>query len=198
MKAAILDYGAGNLHSLAKAVRSAGVEVIVTPDPLTAIQADALLLPGVGAFGSAAAALAPHRNTIRTALDNGLPCLGICLGMQLLFETSDEGDGIGLGVIPGFVRRLNAARIPQMGWNTLETTGDDLIALSGLETAYFANSYVCEPANRSCVTSWAIHESDRFAASVRVKQIMGVQFHPEKSSAAGCKLIGAFLSGAAR
>lgn len=198
MKAAILDYGAGNLHSLAKAVRSAGVDVIITPDALTAVEADALLLPGVGAFQSATAALAPQRETIRSALDDGLPCFGICLGMQLLLETSEEGQGIGLGAIPGFVRRLNAARIPQMGWNTLDNAGDDLIATSGLEAAYFANSYVCEPADRSCVTSWATHESDRFAASVRVKNIFGVQFHPEKSSTAGCELIRAFLVEAAR
>ncbi|MEO8577672.1 MAG: imidazole glycerol phosphate synthase subunit HisH, partial [Gemmatimonadales bacterium] len=94
MKAAILDYGAGNLHSLAKAVRLAGVEVLVTADPLAAIETDALFLPGVGAFGSATAALAPNRDTVRSALDDGLPCLGICLGMQLLFETSEEGEGV--------------------------------------------------------------------------------------------------------
>ncbi|MEO8577144.1 MAG: imidazole glycerol phosphate synthase subunit HisH, partial [Gemmatimonadales bacterium] len=92
----------------------------------------------------------------------------------------------------------NAARIPQMGWNTLENAGDQLIGISGVQSAYFANSYVCEPADSSCVTSWATHERDRFAASVRVQNIVGVQFHPEKSSAAGCKLIRAFLEEAAR
>lgn len=198
MKTAILDYGAGNLHSLAKAVVSAGAEVLVTSDPLAALQSDALLLPGVGAFGSAAAALAPYRTMIRSALANGLPCLGICLGMQLLFETSEEGDGIGLGVISGSVRRLNAKRIPQIGWNVLQNADDQLIQSSGLEVAYFANSYVCEPADRSCVTSWATHESDNFAASVRVSRITGVQFHPEKSSTAGCSFIRAFLDEAAQ
>ena len=198
MKAAILDYGAGNLHSLAKAVRSAGVETLVSADPLVALQTDALLLPGVGAFGSATAALAPYRATIRKALNDGLPCLGICLGMQLLFETSEEGDGAGLGVIAGSVRRLNSERIPQIGWNTLDNAGDKFIEASGLETAYFANSYVCEPTDRSCVTAWSTHESDRFAASLRVRNIAGVQFHPEKSSARGCEFIRAFLEDAAR
>ena len=198
MKTAILDYGAGNLHSLAKAVVSAGAEVVVTSDPLTALKADALLLPGVGAFGSATATLAPYTTTIRSALTDGLPCLSICLGMQLLFETSEEGEGAGLGVIGGSVRRLNAQRIPQIGWNAIQNAGDPLIESSGLEVAYFANSYVCEPRDRSCVTSWATHEADDFAASVRVGRITGVQFHPEKSSAAGCSFIRAFLEEAAR
>ena len=198
MKAAILDYGAGNLHSLAKAVLSTGVEVLVTSDPVAALESDVLLLPGVGAFGSATATLAPHRTTIQSALTNGLPCLGICLGMQLLFEASEEGEGAGLGVIGGSVRRLNAKRIPQIGWNALENAGDPLIQSSGLEVAYFANSYVCEPRDRSCVTSWATHEADNFAASVRVGRITGVQFHPEKSSIAGCSFIRAFLEEAAR
>lgn len=198
MSAAILDYGAGNLHSLAKAVRSAGVDVFVTPNPLDAVEADALLLPGVGAFGSATAALARHRPTIRAALENGMPCLGICLGMQLLFDMSEEGEGAGLGVIPGRVRRLDTVRIPHIGWNDLENPSERLIGVSGLETAYFANSYVCEPTDRSCVTSWATHESDRFVASVRSGNIVGVQFHPEKSSRAGCEFIRAFLDGAVR
>ena len=198
MRVAILDYGAGNLHSLAKAVRLAGVEATLTQDPLSAIQSDALILPGVGAFGSAVAALTLQKDAIRSALDNGLPCLGICLGMQLLFDASEEGTGAGLGVIPGVVRRLKAGRIPQIGWNTLENDGDTLIESSGLESAYFANSYVCEPADQKYVKSWASHESDRFAASVRRDNIAGVQFHPEKSSRAGCEMIRVFLQEAAR
>jgi len=198
IKAAILDYGAGNLHSLAKAVRLAGIEVVITTDAGTALNSDALILPGVGAFGSAAAALAPQRDAIRYALASGLPCLGICLGMQLLFDTSEEGSGNGLGIISGSVRRLKASRIPQIGWNSLEQTDDELIRSSGLDTAYFANSYVCEPRSTACITSWAVHESDRFPASVRVGRICGVQFHPEKSSTAGCEFIRAFFSGITR
>ena len=114
MRAAILDYGAGNLHSLAKAAKSSGVNVSITRIVADALDSDALLLPGVGAFGSAIAFLDPYRERIRAALGEGLPCLGICLGMQLLFDTSEEGAGRGLGVIGGKVRRLGAERVPQM------------------------------------------------------------------------------------
>ena len=92
---AVFDYGAGNLHSLVKALTVPGVEVCVEPNPLATLEADALVLPGVGAFGLAAACLAPARDQMAQALERGLPCLAICLGMQLLFEASDEGDGDG-------------------------------------------------------------------------------------------------------
>ncbi len=198
MKVAILDYGAGNLHSLAKAARFGGADVRITSSVADALESDALLLPGVGAFGSATDFLEPHRERIRVALDNGLPCLGICLGMQLLFDGSEEGPGRGLGVIAGHVRRLGARRVPQIGWNTLEDARDPLLCTSGLDTAYFANSYVCEPVDRQTVTACATHEADRFAAVVRVGKVVGVQFHPEKSSAAGVQLIRDFLAEAGR
>ena len=110
MKAAIVDYGAGNLYSLARAVSAAGAVPVITSDVGAALECDAMLLPGVGAFGSATNFLQSHASRIRAALNSGFPCLGICLGMQLLFDTSEEGEGAGLGVIPGQVRRLRAAR----------------------------------------------------------------------------------------
>jgi glutamine amidotransferase len=116
---ALFDYGAGNLHSLAKALEAAGARVRIEPDPLRVLAADALVLPGVGAFGAAAARLAPAAAEIRRALEDGFPCLGVCLGMQLLFEWSEEGDGRGLGILPGHVRRLRASRVPHMGWNAV-------------------------------------------------------------------------------
>src|SRR5260221_4482159 len=119
MKVAILDYGAGNLHSLAKALRVAGVEVRIESDPSAAVQSDAILLPGVGAFGSATQFLAPHREALVSALQGGLPCLGICLGMQLLFDTSEEGAGVGLGLIGGRGRKLRPGRGPQRGWHSI-------------------------------------------------------------------------------
>jgi glutamine amidotransferase len=193
MKVAILDYGAGNLHSLAKAVGAAGIDVRIESDPSAAIRSDALLLPGVGAFTSATRSLSPYREEIASALDQGLPCLGICLGMQLLFDGSEEGPGEGLGVIPGRVRKLEALRIPQIGWNAIDDANDSLFDTAGLETAYFANSYVCEPENIDAAIAWTTHEDDRFVAAVRLGNVVGVQFHPEKSSGAGCSFIRAFL-----
>jgi glutamine amidotransferase len=194
MKAAILDYGAGNLYSLARAVVASGAEAVITSDIESALASDALLLPGVGAFGSATQFLEPYRAQILSALDDGLPCLGICLGMQLLFDTSEEGPGRGVGAFKGNVRRLDAERVPQIGWNTLEDVSDPIIRTSGLETAYFANSFVCEPSDEKVVTAWATHESDRFVAAVRRDRIVGVQFHPEKSSVAGLAFVGTFLN----
>ena len=193
MKVAILDYGAGNLHSLAKAVRAAGVDVQIESDPPAALQSDAILLPGVGAFGSAAEFFAPHRESLVSALQDGLPCLGICLGMQLLFDTSEEGAGNGLGVIGGRVRKLATQRVPQIGWNSIDDRHDPLFDAAPLSTAYFANSYVCEPDDARTAIAWSTHDGDRFVAAARIGSIVGVQFHPEKSSAPGCDFIRAFL-----
>lgn len=198
MRAAILDYGAGNLYSLSRAVRANGADVLVTSNINEALVSDALILPGVGAFGKAAEFLAPHREQIAAALDNGMPCLAICLGAQLLFDSSEEGDGRGLGVIAGRVRKINADRLPQIGWNEVEDVSEPLISCNDLTTVFYANSYVCDPADRAVITSWSTHESDRFPASVRKGRTIGVQFHPEKSSLAGVAMIGAFLSEARR
>ncbi len=193
MNIAILDYGAGNLHSLAKAVAAPDCSVKIEADATKATKCDALILPGVGAFGLAAQSIAPHVERLRDALAAGLPCLGICLGMQLLFDQSEEGDGRGIGIIPGRVRRLRAVHVPQIGWNDIEDRNGKLYSTSGLSSAYFANSFVCEPDDESSVTAWATHESDRFVASVRTGNVVGVQYHPEKSSAPGVAFISAFL-----
>jgi glutamine amidotransferase len=188
MRVTIFDYGAGNLHSLHKALALSGAEIRVLGDPLACVDAEILVLPGVGAFGHAATRLAPARVPLRDAIRAGLPTIGICLGMQLLFDSSEEGDGAGLGVVAGSVTRLDATRLPQIGWNTLG--GDDpLVLRSGLETAYFANGYACRPADVGLVASWSAHESDRFPAIVRAHRAIGVQFHPEKSSAAGVRFL---------
>jgi glutamine amidotransferase len=198
MRSAILDYGAGNLYSLARAVRSNGADVVVTSNVSEALSSDALLLPGVGAFGKAAGFLAPYRRQIATALADGLPCLAICLGAQLLFDSSEEGDGSGLGVIAGRVRRINAERLPQIGWNEVEDVSEPLITSNNISTVFYANSFVCDPEDPAVITSWSTHETDRFPASVRKGRTVGVQFHPEKSSFAGVAMIGAFLSEARR
>ena len=193
MRVTIFDYGAGNLHSLAKAIEGGGVEVRIEEDPTLAIDTDALVLPGVGAFGAAAGRLAPGRSAMREAIAGGLPTLGICLGMQLLFEGSDEGEGAGLGVIPGRVSRLTAQRVPQIGWNALESAHDPLFDVAPLSIAYYANSFVCRPADPSGVIAWSEHEGDRYPAAVRAGTAVGAQFHPEKSSAAGVRWLHAFL-----
>ena len=194
MRATIFDYGAGNLHSLSKALTHAGALVSIASDPLAALESDVLVLPGVGNFVSAAARLAPATRTMRDAIMGGHPTLGICLGMQLLFESSEEGTGDGLGVVPGSVRRLDAARVPQIGWNSIEHSSESPLAQCGLDVAYYANSFVCRPSDESMVIAWSAHESDRFPAVLRLRRTIGVQFHPEKSSTAGLRFIAGALA----
>src|SRR5215211_2041367 len=117
MNIALIDYGTGNLHSLIKALELGGAHVRVEQQLDRATRADAIVLPGVGAFGAAAAQLGPEAAALQQALAAGKPCLGICLGMQLLFERSEEGLGPGLSVMGGHVRRLVAPRLPHIGWN---------------------------------------------------------------------------------
>jgi imidazole glycerol-phosphate synthase subunit HisH len=194
IRATILDYGAGNLHSLSKALATPGVEVRIETDPLSAIDADVLILPGVGAFTGATDSLAPGRIALRRALDDGLPCLGICLGMQLFFDASDEGPGTGLGFFAGRVGRLRAPLVPHMGWNTLQDGTDPLLADGAFGTAYYAHSFVCRPTDTNVATAWTTVGEDRFPAIVRRRNTVGVQFHPEKSSALGVRFIRAFLA----
>lgn len=195
MRIHVFDYGAGNLHSLVKALEGADRDIIVVEDPLRApVGADALILPGVGAFAPAAARLAAGRDAMRAAILGGLPTLGICLGMQLLFDASDEGAGAGLGVLSGRVTRLGADRLPQIGWNALDERSDSLFATSGLDIAYYANSFACRPPDAAAVIAWSTHGRDRFPAAVRQGHCVGVQFHPEKSSTPGRRFVEAFLA----
>jgi glutamine amidotransferase len=185
----IFDYGAGNMHSLIRALDVGDeVEIRLQEDPSSALDTDALILPGVGSFSNAANRLASGAVQMRDAILGGLPTLGICLGMQLMFDASDEGAGAGLGVIPGRVRRLRARRVPQIGWNEVDSVDEALPA-----TAYFANSYVCEPDDEECVVAYSTHERDRFASAVTVANAVGVQFHPEKSSHAGVSFVRDFV-----
>ena len=198
MTVAVLDLGAGNLHSIARALAACGATPRIESDPDRALAADALVLPGVGAFGAAAARLEPARAALRAALVRGLPCLGICLGMQLLFDGSEEGDGEGIGLLPGRVRRLVARRAPHMGWNTLTGEDDALFTTAPLATAYFAHTFVAPAGDARPVIAWSEHEGDRFPAAVRIGRTVGVQFHPEKSSRAGVAFVGAWLAEAGR
>jgi len=193
MRVTILDYGAGNLHSLAKALDDGSSCVHVETDPIAAVNCDLLVLPGVGAFGHAAASLAPGRDVLRDAIRGGLPCVGICLGMQLLFDGSDEGLGAGLGVIEGRVTRVRARRVPHIGWSAIEDRNDGAFDRAPLDIAYYANGFACRPSRSDVVRAWTSHDGDRFPAMVREGSAVGVQFHPEKSSRAGVAFLRALV-----
>ena len=192
MNTTLFDHGAGNLHSLAKALEAVGARVRVETDPARALDTELLVLPGVGAFGAASERLAPGCEAMRAALAAGLPCLGVCLGMQLLFDGSDEGPGRGLGLIPGRVRALQSERVPHMGWNdVVPVAGAPLLAWPSV--AYFAHGFACEPLAADTVLAWGTHEHDRFPAAVRIANTLGVQFHPEKSGRKGLALLASWL-----
>ena len=189
----LFDYGAGNLHSLRKALELTGMPVRLETDAAACARAELLVLPGVGACGQAAERLAPGRERIAQAIDAGMPAIGICLGMQLLFDGSDEGEGRGLGVIAGRVTRVAARRVPHIGWNAVEDACDPALESSGLSVPWYANGYACRVADDAVVTAWCTHERDRFPAIVRAGRAVGAQFHPEKSGDAGVAFLTALV-----
>jgi imidazole glycerol-phosphate synthase subunit HisH len=190
---AMLDYGTGNLHSLAKALEAAGARVRIESETAKALSADALVLPGVGSFAAAAAQVGPDADALRAALAGGMPGLGICLGMQLLFGASDEGRGEGIGLFAGSVRRLEAPRIPHMGWNEVEPADDPLFANLRSPLAYYANSYAVLPASEGDVVAWTRYAGLRFPAAVHTAATWGLQFHPEKSGTVGLRILSNFV-----
>jgi glutamine amidotransferase len=200
----VLDYGVGNLHSLAKALTTTGAAVRIDDNPESALETDLLVLPGVGAFSAAATRLAPVGATIRDALSGPVSGLGICLGMQMLFEGSDEGPGSGLGLVRGRVTRLRAHRVPHMGWNVVDDRlavagrspiADAAVERSGLVDAYFAHSYVCRPTDARIVGAWTTVDGDRVPTIVRWHATVGVQFHPEKSGLPGLRFLREIVAG---
>ena len=192
---AIVDYDMGNRRSVEKALAHVGAAATITRDTDALKRADALVLPGVGAFPRGISKLREHGLDVllRERVAAGIPLLGICLGMQLLFDRSDEGTGVGLGVIPGRVIRLVAPRVPHIGWNAVESATDPLLAVAPLDVVYYAHSYVCQPVDAGSVTAWTEAGGDRFPAVVRWRRTVGVQFHPEKSSAPGVRFVQAFV-----
>ena len=188
---AIVDYGAGNLHSVSKALAALGLEARVTGDPGEIEAARAVVLPGVGAFGDCMGGLRERGlvETVRRAAGSGRPFLGICLGMQLLFEWGEEGDGgPGLGLLPGRVVRLEpeGLKIPQMGWNSLQLTRPSPLweEMTPGTYVYFVHSYHARPADPSVVAA-TVDYGGEVVAAVERGNLFGVQFHPEKSGRAG-------------
>lgn len=175
------------MRSVAKALEAAGAHVSLTADTHEVESADALCVPGQGVFGRCMTAIERlGMNTFITDwVGSGRPYLGICLGMQVLFESSEEGSGApGLGVLPGKVVRLpGGVTVPHMGWNTVRD-----------EYFYFDHSYAVLPGEESSVTGWCEH-GIRFAARVEVDRLLAVQFHPEKSSAAGIEILRGWIAG---
>jgi imidazole glycerol-phosphate synthase subunit HisH len=183
----LADYGAGNLRSVASALARAGADPVVGADPQDVRTAPLVVIAGVGNAASAGAGLAPVADALRERVAAGRPLLGICVGLQLLFETSDEG-GEGLGLLRGRVRRLRARTVPHMGWNALAATRPSAL-LDGLdgEDVYFAHSYAAEPADD--VATALVEHDGALVAAVQSGPVAGVQFHPERSGAAGARFL---------
>jgi glutamine amidotransferase len=202
MRIAIVDYRAGNQTSVQRALAHLGHAAEISADPGRIAAADRVIFPGVGAAGSCMDNLraAGVDDALRAAIDAGKPVLGVCIGMQLLFEFSDEDGGVPcLGVLDGIVERFQpedpAVKVPHMGWNAVEHRGDPLFAgIPSGERFYFVHSYYCAPD----VSIEAIAITDhggKFCAGVRRGNLAAVQFHPEKSGAAGLKLLDNFVRG---
>jgi imidazole glycerol-phosphate synthase subunit HisH len=195
---ALLDYGVGNLHSAAKALDRAGADVRVVPTVAEAAGAAGLVVPGVGAYGACLRGLASAGGPAAVAgwLEGGRPLLGICVGMQLLFEASEEGPvSDGVGVVPGKLRRLTGqVKIPHIGWDEVTVRpGSRLFAGLGDGTRfYFVHSYAPEPDGEAVAA--VCDYGGRFAAAVEHGDLFGTQFHPEKSGAAGLALLANFVS----
>lgn len=204
-RAAVIDYDLGNLPSVTKALERIGVEatIVASPDEFDE-RFDALVFPGVGHFGAGARNLRERGldSAIREWADAGKPLLGICVGLQLLMESSEEEpDERGLGVIAGTVKRLAggpATKVPHMGWNTLDVVGGTRIAsaITGDDMAYFVHSfYVSPPADVVAATTTY---DETFCSVVEQDNVMGVQFHPEKSADVGRRVLESFFKGVGR
>lgn len=199
---AVVDYGIGNLRSAEKALQHLGGDARLSSDAREIERAEMVVLPGVGAFGACMTALRSCGLDVVTkeAATDGRPFLAVCVGMQMLFDASDESPGVsGLGIIEGKVTRLpSSVRLPQMGWNTLDITpGSTLCAgLSDQAWLYFVHSFAPEPADTNVVAAWCEY-GRRFAAAIESGPVWATQFHPEKSSDAGLALLRNFLAQAA-
>ncbi|MEH1798694.1 MAG: imidazole glycerol phosphate synthase subunit HisH [Nostoc sp.] len=199
---AVVDYEMGNLHSVCKGLEKAGATPNVTYSPKELEQADAIVLPGVGAFDPAVQHLRSRglEQPIKEAIASGKPFLGICLGLQILFESSAEGTQPGLGIIKGKVRRFRPEpdiTIPHMGWNQLEVTQPKSILWEHLPSdpwVYFVHSYYVDPIDPLIRAATITHGTQTVTAAIAHEKLMAVQFHPEKSSNIGLQILSNFVA----
>jgi imidazole glycerol-phosphate synthase subunit HisH len=201
MKIAVVDYDMGNLHSVCKALEYGGAETLITHLPSELASADAIVLPGVGSFDPAVKKIRDRdlEQPLKDIIASGKPFLGICLGLQILFDRSDEGQETGLGIIPGTVRKFQPEphlTIPQMGWNQIDRSQPNCPLWEQLDTAawvYFDHSYYVEPSQPAVSAATVTHGSQTVTAAIAQNNIMAVQFHPEKSSTTGLKILTNFI-----
>jgi imidazole glycerol-phosphate synthase subunit HisH len=199
---AVIDYDMGNLHSACKGLETAGAKTLVTDQATELHKADAVVLPGVGSFDPAMQHLQARGlvSVIQDIIASGKPFLGICLGMQILFDRSEEGQEPGLGIFPGVIQRFKSEpnlTIPHMGWNQLDYTQPDLALWKGLPDrawVYFVHSYYVQPADSTLTAATVTHGSQTVTAAIARNNVMAVQFHPEKSSDAGLQLLANFVA----
>ena len=195
---AIIDYGAGNIHSIEKALEHVGANVCITDEPAMVAQAHAVVLPGVGSGGAAMARMTQRGldDAIREATRQGKPFLGICLGMQLLADHHAEGEVDGLGLFRGEVRRIpHGPKIPHMGWNQATPLHLGLPIFADISPDayfYFAHSYYVEPQNQHGVAAVTDYGSP-YCSVIATEQVWGTQFHPEKSGTVGIQLLKNFV-----
>ncbi|MEH2027145.1 imidazole glycerol phosphate synthase subunit HisH [Nostoc sp.] len=199
---AVVDYEMGNLHSVCKGLEKAGATPNVTYSPKELEQADAIILPGVGSFDPAVQHLRSRglEQPIKEAIASGKPFLGICLGLQILFESSAEGTQPGLGIIKGKVRRFRPEpdiTIPHTGWNQLEMTQAKSILWEHLPSdpwVYFVHSYYVDPIDPLIRAATVTHGTQTVTAAIAHENLMAVQFHPEKSSNIGLQILSNFVA----
>lgn len=201
---AIIDYGVGNLFSVEKAFLALGVDVKVTSNAAEIAKAEKIVLPGVGAFGDcmknlAATGLIP---AIKESINQGIPLLGICVGLQILFEGSEESPDVkGLGILKGYVKKINAPnlKIPHMGWNSLKIAQarqriDLYRGLGDKPYVYFVHSYHAVPSDKNIITATTDY-GETITAAVAKENVQATQFHPEKSGDVGLKILKNFIDG---
>ncbi len=199
---AVVDYDMGNLHSVCKGLENVGAVPKITDSPAEIEQADAVVLPGVGSFDPAMQNLRSRNliEPIKSAIASGKPFLGICLGLQMLFDSSEEGTEPGLGIIAGKVRRFRSEpglTIPHMGWNQLEFTQPNLPLWENISSqpwVYLVHSYYVDPVESTVKSAVVTHGTQTVTAAIAKDNLMAVQFHPEKSSTTGLQMLSNFVN----